>query len=338
MRGTLMLLVACLAAAVGAQAQDAPMEPPRYEPLPAQRVGDVIVEGAVMPVWTAPALDARPPMLGQQVTDPAVLARIPPPPARRRDPSATLDGVAARPEWRDSVQAGHAVPLAAAVVRIAPPGLKAPTFDGVDAATLQAPVSWAAGLDRATALEGVLRAQGLRAVVNDLTVVVARVARATQPALDDAAAWRQRAAELDAAAQEARRAEVAMLAREREELEARRLAAELQLRELQQETERQQQQHRSRLASMEAGFSEREWRMSPKDATLRQGLERWARLEGVGFAWEADVDLPVLADLAYRGPLPAVLDRLLDRVPSNARLIYSLDRRQGLVVRRSPAS
>jgi hypothetical protein len=333
-----LLMAACIAAAGGAWCQDAPMDPPRYEPLPAQRVGDVIVEGAVTPVWTAPAIDARPPQVGQQVTDPSLLARIPPPPPRRRDVVNALEGVAARPEWRASVQAGQGVALAAAVVRIAPPGLKAPQFDGVDAVTLQVPVSWAAGLDRATALESVLRAHGLRAVVSDHGLLVARIARSPQVVLDDASSWRQRAAELEAAAQEARRAEVAMLAREREELEVRRTAAELQLRELQQETERQQQQHRARLATVEAGFSEREWRMSPKDATLRQGLERWARLEGVGFVWEADVDLPVLADLSYRGPLPAVLERLLDRVPPNARLIYSLDRRHGLVVRRAPAS
>lgn len=319
-------------------AQDAPMDPPKMEALPPQRVGDVVVEGSVVPVWSAPALDARPPQIGQQVTDPAILARIPPPAPRRRPAIATLEGAAHRPEWRATVPAGQAVPLAAAVVRIAPTGLKAPAFDGIEATILQAPVSWSAGLDRATALEGILRANGLRAVIGDDKVTVTRVAPSQVATVDDPAAWRKRAAELEAMAQEARRAEVATLAREREELEARRAAAELELREVQNAAERLQQEHRTRLTTLNVAFTDREWRLSPTDSTLRLGLERWARLEGVGFAWEADYDLPVVAELAYRGPLPTVLDQLLEKVPPSSKLIYSLDRQQGLVVRKAPTS
>lgn len=327
-----------LCAATVALAQDAPMDPPRFEALPPQRVGDIIVEGSVVPVWTAPVPDARPPVIGQQVNDPAILALIPPPPSRRRPAVVTLEGAANRPEWRATVPAGQAVALAAAVVRIAPPGLKAPAFVGVEPAALQAPVSWAAGVDRATALEGILRANGLRAVVGDSQVSVARIDPSRVAAIDDASAWRKRAEELEAAAQEARRAEVATLAREREELEARRQAAELQLREVEREAAKVLQEQRSRLTTLNVAFTDREWRLSPQDATLRLGLERWARLEGVALVWEADYDLPVVAELIYRGPLPSVLDQLLDRVPPASRLIYSLDRQHGLVIRKAPTS
>jgi hypothetical protein len=327
-----------IVAATAVMAQDAPMDPPKFDALPPQRVGDVVVEGGVVPVWTAASPQARPPVVGLQVNDPAILARIPPPASRRRLAAATLEGAASRPEWRALVPAGQAVVLAAAVVRIAPPGLKAPTFDGIDAAILQAPVSWSAGLDRATALEGLLRANGLRAVVGDNQVALMRAAPLAVAAIDDPAAWRKRAEELEAAAQEARRAEVATLAREREELEARRQAAEVQLREVQEAAEKLQQQQRSRLTNLNVAFTDREWRLSPKDNTLRLGLQRWARLEGVEFVWEADYDLPVVAELAYRGPLPSVLDQLLEKVPTASRLIYSLDRQQGLVIRKAPTS
>lgn len=327
-----------LCAATVALAQDAPMDPPRFEAVPAQRVGDIIVEGSVVPVWTASVPDARPPVIGRQVTDAAVLARIPPPPSRRRPAVITLEGATDRPEWRATVPGGQVVPLAAAIVRIAPPGLKAPAFTGVEAAVLQTPVSWTSGLDRATALEGILRANGLRAVVGDSQISVARVDPSRVAAADDPAAWRKRAEELEAAAQEARRAEVATLARERAELEARRQAAELQLREVEREAEKLLQEQRARLTTLNAAFTDRDWRLSPQDTTLRLGLERWAWLEGVALVWEVDYDLPVLAELTYRGSLPSVLDQLLDRVPPASRLIYSLDRQQGLVIRKAPSS
>lgn len=334
------LLVGTLAAVDSpAHAQDAPMSPPRLEALPPQRIGDVVVEGGVVPVWIAPPREATVPShVGQQISDPVVVARIPPPAPRRRPGGASLEGVADRPEWRATVLAGQGVPLAAAVVRIAPPGLQPPVFASIDATLLQAPVSWSAGLDRATALEGILRANGLRAVVNDMGVSVSQVAMSVAAIVDDPAAWRRRAAELEAAAQEARRAEVATLAREREELETRRRAAELELKQVQEAAEKLQHEHRSRLSATNAAFTDREWRLSPEDSTLRQGLARWARLEGVGFAWEADYDLPVVAELAYRGSLPTVIERLMLKVPPASKLIYSLDRQQGLVVRAAPQS
>lgn len=334
------LLVGILATAASpAHAQDAPMSPPRLEALPPQRIGDVVVEGGVVPVWTAPPLEAAvPSRVGHQISDPAVVARIPPPAPRRRSAGASLEGVADRPEWRATVPAGQGVPLAAAVVRIAPPGLQPPVFASIDATLLQAPVSWSAGLDRSTALEGILRANGLRAVVNDAGVSVSQVAMSAAAIVDDPASWRRRAAELEAAAQEARRAEIATLAREREELETRRRAAELELKQVQEATEKLQHEHRSRLSATNTAFTDREWRLSPEDSTLRQGLARWARLEGVGFAWEADYDLPVVAELAYRGALPTVIERLMQKVPPASKLIYSLDRQQGLVVRAAPQS
>lgn len=333
-------LAATIAAffAAGVGAQDAPMDPPRLESFPPQRVGDVVIDAGAVPVWTAPAADTRPPQVGQQVNDPAILSRIPAPPSRRRTAVATLEGAAARPEWRAIVPAGHAVVLASALMRIAPAGLKAPSFEGVDGSVLQAPVSWSGGIDRATALEAVLRANGLRAVVSDTGLTVTRVALAT-PAIDEASHWRKRAAELEASANEARRSELSALARDREELEARRIAAEVQVNELREAAEKMQQEHRSRLGTLGVAFTDRQWKLSPEDSTLRQALARWARLEGVGFAWEPDYDLPVVAEVAYKGPLPLVLDQLLDKVPPDAgKLIYSLDRRHGLVVRRAPQS
>lgn len=322
-----------------AHAQDAPMNPPRLVPLPPQRIGDIVVDAGVVPVWTAPSLEpGAVPRTGQQVGDAGIVARIPPPAPRRRSAGVSLEGVADRPEWRATVPAGHGVPLAAAVVRIAPPGLPPPGFADIDAALLQVPVSWSAGLDRTTALEGILRANGLRATVSDAGLSVSRTAPAAAAAVDDPAAWRRRAEELEVAAQEARRAELATLAREREELETRRRAAELELQQLQQASEKLQNEHRLRLSATGAAFTDREWRLSPDDSTLRQGLARWARLEGVGFAWEADYDLPVVAELAYRGPLPTVIERLLQKVPPASKLIYSLDRQHGLVVRAAPQS
>lgn len=337
--GAWLLAAAVPAMVLPAQAQDAPMSPPRLEALPPQRIGDVVVEGGIVPVWSAPSLDAAAvPRAGQRISDPAIAARIPPPAPRRRSADASLEGVSDRPEWRATVPAGQGVALAAAVVRIAPAGLASPAFGGIDAALLQAPVSWSAGLDRATALEGILRANGLRAVVSDAGISVSQVAVSAAAVIDDPAAWRRRANELEAAAQEARRAEIATLAREREELEARRRAAELELKQVQQAADRLQQEHRSRLSATNTAFSDREWRLSPEDSTLRQGLARWARLEGVGFAWEADYDLPVVAELAYRGSLPMVIERLMQKVPPASKLIYSLDRQQGLVVRAAPQS
>lgn len=334
------LLAATMPAMVSpAQAQDAPMSPPRLEALPPQRVGDVVIEGGTVPVWRAPPLDAAAaPRTGQRISDPAFAALIPPPAPRRRPAVVSLEGVADRPEWRATVPAGQGVALAAAVVRIAPAGLASPAFGSVDATLLQAPVSWSAGLDRATALEGILRANGLRAVVSDAGISVSQVAVSAAAVIDDPAAWRRRADELEAAAQEARRAEIATLAREREELESRRRAAELELKQVQEAADRLQQEHRSRLSATNTAFGDREWRLSPEDSTLRQGLARWARLEGVGFAWEADYDLPVVAELAYRGSLPTVIERLMQKVPPASKLIYSLDRQQGLVVRAAPQS
>lgn len=324
---------------LAAQLADAPMEPPKLQVLAPQRVGDVVVQGGAIPVWTAPALGpATPSQAGQQVNDPAVLARIPPPASRRRAASASLEGAADRPEWRTTVPAGHVVPLAAAIVRIAPPGLRASGMEGIDASLLAVPVSWSAGLDRATALESLLRASGLRATVGDGTLAVTPVRTTGAAVIDDPAAWRQRAVELEAAAQEARRAEVATLARKREELEARRRAAELELKQVQEAADLLQQEHRSRLSETNTAFTDREWRLSPDDSTLRQGLARWARLEGVGFAWEVDFDLPVVAELAYRGALPIVIERLMQKVPPTLKLIYSLDRQKGLVVRAAPNS
>lgn len=334
------LLGGALAAlATPSPAQDAPMRPPRSEAVPPQRIGDVVVEGSFVPVWTAPPLETgTQPRIGRQIGDPAIVARIPPPAPRRRAAGGSLDGVADRPEWRATVPAGRGVPLAAAVVRIAPPGLQPPAFGSIDAELLQAPVSWSAGLDRATALEGILRANGLRATVTDASVSVSPVTVTLAAVVDDPAAWRRRAAELEAAAQEARRAELATLAREREELEARRRVAEFELKQVQKAAEKLQHEHRSRLSAANIAFADREWRLSPEDSTLRQGLARWARLEGVGFAWEADYDLPVVSELAYRGSLPMVIERLMQKVPPASKLIYSLDRRHGLVVRAAPRS
>lgn len=307
--------------------------------MPPQRVGDVIVDAAVIPVWSVPAAEpGGTPPLGHALNDPAVLARIPPPAPRRRVAASSLEGAFDRPEWRAIVPAGQGVPLAAAVVRIAPPGLRPPGFDGIDPALLQAPVSWSAGLDRATALESVLRANGLHAMVGDAGIVLTQAALSTAAIVDDPAAWRRRAAELEAAAQEARRAEIATLAREREQLEARRRAAELELKQVQEASEKLQQEHRSRLVATATAFTDREWKLSPEDSTLRHGLARWARLEAVSFAWEADYDLPVVAELAYRGSLPNVIERLMQKVPSASKLIYSLDRQHGLVVRAAPRS
>lgn len=319
------------------RAQDAPMNPPKLEVLPPQRAGDVVVDGGVLPVWRAPPPDAAAlPRMGRQSSDPAIVARIPPPAPRRRPTGANLEGAADRPEWRATVPGGWGVALAAAVVRIAPPGLPPPEFGSIAAALLQVPVSWSAGLDRATALEGILRANGLRAVVGDSGISVSQVPISAAAIVDDPAAWRLRADELEAAAREARRAEVATLAREREELETRRRAAEVELKQLQEAADRLQREHGSRLSATNAAFTDREWRLSPEDSTLRQGLARWARLEGVGFAWEADYDLPVVAELAYRGPLPTVIERLMHKVPPASKLIYSLDRMHGLVVRAAP--
>ncbi len=335
-----MLVLACLFAwQPPARAQDAPLSRPRSAAMPPQRVGDIIVDAAVMPVWTVPAVEPDGMRrLGQAVSDPALLSRLPPPAPRRRGVVSYLEGAFDRPEWRAIVTAGQGVPLAAAVVRIAPPGLRPSGFEGIESASLQAPVSWSAGLDRATALESVLRANGLRAVVSDAGIVLTQAPQSTAAIVDDAAAWRRRAAELEAAAQEARRAEIATLAREREQLEARRRAAELELKSVELASEKLQQEHRSRLADTATAFIDREWKLSPDDSTLRHGLARWARLEGVGFAWEADYDLPVVAELAYRGPLPTVIERLMQKVPPDSKLIYSLDRLQGLVVRAAPRS
>lgn len=335
-----MSIVACTSAwSPPARAQDAPTSRPRHEAMLPQRVGDVIVDAAVMPVWRVPSVEpGGVPRLGHAVSDPAVLTRIPPPAPRRRASAPSLEGAFDRPEWRAIVPAGQGVPLAAAVVRIAPPGLRPPAFDGIDPALLQAPVSWSAGLDRATALESVLRANGLRAVVGDSSIALTQATLSTAAIVDDPAAWRRRVAELEAAAQEARRAELATLAREREQLETRRRAAELELKEVEQASEQLQREHRSRLSGTAIAFTEREWKLSPEDSTLRHGLARWARLEGVGFAWEADYDLPIVAELAYRGPLPSVIERLMQRVPPPSQLIYSLDRQQGLVVRAAPRS
>jgi len=322
-----------------AHAHDAPMNPPRHEALAPQRIGDVVVEGGVVPVWTAPSLEAgTEPRIGRQIDDPTLVMRIPPPAPRRRATGTSLDGVADRPEWRATVPGGRAVPLAAAVVRIAPPGLQPPVLAGIDSALLQAPVSWSAGIDRATALEGILRASGLRAVVGDSGISISPAALAVAASIDDPVDWRRRAEELEVAARDARRAELATLAREREELETRRRAAELELEQLQEATDKLQHEHRARLSATNTAFTDREWRLSPDDSTLRKGLARWARLEGVGFAWEADYDLPVVAELAYRGPLPAVMERLMQKVPAASKLIYSLDRQHGLVVRAAPRS
>jgi hypothetical protein len=302
-------MLAAWSAAVAAQ--DAPHAPPRLQPVAPQPAGQAQVEATRMPVWVVGTSMQR---AEQRTTSAASSARdseqIPPPPRRRAQ--VGLTGTEGQADWNQAVtQAGVAVPLLEAVVRLAPANIKLDTSAAGDALTRS--VSWSAGLPRAQVLNALLAANGLGARADGDALVISRVAN---DPLDDSTAWRARA---DAAMREyvmALSAERAALSAERAEATQREqttAAAAVRAKQINEDAGRRLQERLSEPSPRV--YVVRNWSMSSIDKTLRGAIDRWAAVEGLTVRWDAPIDFTILAPMTLTGTLPQVIQSLRQFLP-----------------------
>ncbi len=299
-----------------ADAQNAaPYAPPRILPVPAQRAGDVLILGSSIPVWVVP--NEPDVASGRPVAAPSPNESSIPPPPRRARSAFAIEGAETSVEWRQPVsEDGTSVPLADALVRIAPPGVVLDT-SVAPVGRLLTPVSWFGGDSRGNTAAALLAAAGLRGRVEGsrLTIVLVGTAEASATA----AQWRARGDELLAQYQAARLEESVAL---QTELAAQKEAQGAALRAAQRAEDvlalREQAKRAREDEPSPRIFVVRTWTVSPDDRTLRGALARWAGIEGMELLYGAEWDWPIQAERQFTGALPQVVEALVTQLPNHA--------------------